>query len=46
MMAGIHPTAIVAEGAQLGSGVTIGPYCVIGPKVRLSCLVWRLSPST
>ena len=35
MMAGIHPTAIVAEGAQLGSGVTIGPYCVIGPKVRL-----------
>ncbi len=35
MMAAIHSTAIVAEGAQLGSGVTIGPYCVIGPKVRL-----------
>jgi UDP-N-acetylglucosamine acyltransferase len=34
-MAGIHPTAIVAPGAELGSGVTIGPFCVIGPKVRL-----------
>jgi UDP-N-acetylglucosamine acyltransferase len=35
MMAGIHPTAIVADGAQLGADVTIGPYCVVGPKVRL-----------
>jgi UDP-N-acetylglucosamine acyltransferase len=34
-MAGIHPTAIVAPGAELGSGVAIGPFCVIGPKVRL-----------
>ena len=34
-MAGIHPTAIVADGAQLGADVTIGPYCVVGPKVRL-----------
>lgn len=31
----IHPTAIVAEGAQLGVDVEIGPYCVIGPHVRL-----------
>ena len=32
---GIHPTAIVAPGAQLGEDVDIGPYCVIGPHVRL-----------
>ncbi len=31
----IHPTAIVAPGAQLGRGVVIGPYSVIGPKVTL-----------
>lgn len=29
----IHPTAIVAAGAQLGIGVKIGPYSVIGPRV-------------
>ena len=32
---GIHPTAIVASGAQLGSDVDIGPYCVVGEHVRL-----------
>ena len=26
---GIHPTAIVAEGARLGEGVSVGPYVVI-----------------
>jgi len=31
----IHPTAIVAAGAQLGEGVEIGPYCVIGEHVTL-----------
>ena len=31
----VHPTALVAEGAQLGAGVRIGPYCVIGPEVVL-----------
>ena len=31
----IHPTAIVAPGAELGEGVDIGPYCIVGPKVRL-----------
>lgn len=30
-MAGIHQTAVVAEGAELGEGVEIGPYCVVGP---------------
>jgi UDP-N-acetylglucosamine acyltransferase len=32
---GVHPTAIVAEGAELGERVQIGPGCVIGPRVRL-----------
>ena len=26
----IHPTALIAEGVQIGRGNTIGPYCVIG----------------
>jgi UDP-N-acetylglucosamine acyltransferase len=29
----IHPTAIVAHGAELGPGVEIGPFCTIGPHV-------------
>ncbi len=33
-MATIHPTAIVGEGAELGD-VVIGPYAVLGGKVRL-----------
>ncbi len=31
----IHPTAVVADGATLGSDVQIGPYSVVGPKVVL-----------
>jgi UDP-N-acetylglucosamine acyltransferase len=31
--ASIHPTAIVAHGAELGPGVEIGPFCTVGPKV-------------
>ena len=31
----IHPTAILEVGAQLGTDVLIGPYCVVGPHVRL-----------
>ena len=31
----IHPTAIVASGAELGDGVEIGPYAIIGRHVRL-----------
>ena len=34
-MAEIHATAIVDPKAQLGTNVKIGPYCVIGPKVKL-----------
>jgi UDP-N-acetylglucosamine acyltransferase len=31
----IHPTAIIADGAQLGAGVSVGPYAMIGAKVRV-----------
>ena len=34
-MTSVDPTARVESGAELGSDVTIGPYCVIGPKVKL-----------
>ncbi|MBM4441770.1 MAG: acyl-ACP--UDP-N-acetylglucosamine O-acyltransferase [Candidatus Rokubacteria bacterium] len=29
----IHPTAIVAPGAQLGANVRVGPYAIVGPDV-------------
>jgi UDP-N-acetylglucosamine acyltransferase len=32
---GVHPTAIVAAGAELGRDVEVGPYCTIGPRVRI-----------
>ena len=31
----IHPLALVEAGAELGQGVGIGPFCHIGPEVRL-----------
>ena len=31
----VHPTAIVAKGAELADGVSIGPFCVIGAKARI-----------
>lgn len=31
----IHETAIVDAGAELGSGVVVGPYCVIGAQVSV-----------
>jgi UDP-N-acetylglucosamine acyltransferase len=31
----IHPTAIIAEGAQLGEGVAVGPYSIVGPEVAI-----------
>ncbi|AKJ64153.1 acyl-ACP--UDP-N-acetylglucosamine O-acyltransferase [Kiritimatiella glycovorans] len=34
-MSGIHPSAIVAEEARIGSGVEIGPCAVIGPEAAL-----------
>ena len=32
---GIHPTAVIAEGVSLGRDVSIGPYCVLEPGVRI-----------
>ena len=32
----IHPTAIVAKGAELADGVSVGPFCVVGPEVTLA----------
>ena len=31
----IHPTAIVAKGAEFGKDVVIGPHAMVGPKVLL-----------
>ncbi|GJE01967.1 acyl-ACP--UDP-N-acetylglucosamine O-acyltransferase [Methylobacterium isbiliense] len=31
----IHPSALVEDGAELGRGVTIGPFCHVGPQVSL-----------
>lgn len=31
----VHATAIVHDGARLGAGVEIGPYCIVGPQVTL-----------
>lgn len=31
----IHPTAIVEDGAKLGDGVRIGPYCLVGRDAAL-----------
>lgn len=35
-MPDIHPTAVIEDGAQIGADVQVGPFCVIGPKVRLA----------
>jgi len=32
---GVHPTAIIAPDATLGTGVSIGAYTVIGPRSRI-----------
>ena len=34
-MAGIHPTAIVETGAELGKDVAVGPFCTVGPDTVL-----------
>lgn len=35
----IHPSAVIAQGAQIGEGVSIGPFCVVGPQVTLGARV-------
>jgi UDP-N-acetylglucosamine acyltransferase len=34
-MSEVHSTAVIEEGAQIGGGCHIGPYCVIGANVKL-----------
>ncbi|MEO0486598.1 MAG: acyl-ACP--UDP-N-acetylglucosamine O-acyltransferase [Pseudomonadota bacterium] len=34
-MAGIHPSAIVEDGAVIDPSATVGPFCIIGPHVTL-----------
>jgi len=34
-MSGIHPTAVVEDGAKIGADVVIGPYCIVGSEVVL-----------
>lgn len=34
-MTGVHPTAIVEDGAKIGEGCVIGPFCVVGSHVVL-----------
>jgi UDP-N-acetylglucosamine acyltransferase len=31
----IHPTAVIAPGAEIGVDVEIGPYCVVGSHVKI-----------
>ena len=31
----IHPSAIVEPGAELDSGVVVGPFCLVGPNVKI-----------
>jgi UDP-N-acetylglucosamine acyltransferase len=35
MAGSIHPTALVADGVELGDGVEVGAYAVIGPDVQI-----------
>jgi UDP-N-acetylglucosamine acyltransferase len=34
-MGGIDPRAVIEKGAELDAGVSAGPFCHIGPKVRI-----------
>lgn len=31
----IHPTALIADDAQIGEGCCIAPFCVIGPNIKI-----------
>jgi UDP-N-acetylglucosamine acyltransferase len=39
----VHATAIVEDGAMLGAGVEIGPFCIVGSEARLGDGVRLLS---
>ncbi|OPZ04058.1 MAG: UDP-3-O-acylglucosamine N-acyltransferase [candidate division BRC1 bacterium ADurb.BinA292] len=33
--AGVHPTAVLGAGVEIGPGATVGPYCVLGDGCRI-----------
>ena len=35
----IHPTAIVSPEANLGEGVKIGPYSIVGPDISIGSVL-------
>jgi UDP-3-O-[3-hydroxymyristoyl] glucosamine N-acyltransferase len=37
--AGVHPTAIIATSAKIDPAAHVGPYCVVGERVRLGARV-------
>ena len=41
LMTGIHPSAIVDDGARIGANVTIGPFAIIGPDCTIgdNCVI-------
>ncbi|WP_242494078.1 acyl-ACP--UDP-N-acetylglucosamine O-acyltransferase [Salipiger sp. IMCC34102] len=39
----IHPSAVVSDHATLADDVTIGPFCIVGPQVKLDKGVWLKS---
>ncbi len=34
-MSTLHPTAVIDPGAEIAEAVEIGPFCVVGPQVRI-----------
>lgn len=42
---GVHPSALVAPGAELDASVEVGPFAIIGPKVRIAAGT-RVGPHT
>ncbi len=43
--AGVHPTAVVGEGTEIGEGASVGAYAVIGRGVRIGARA-RIGPQT
>lgn len=39
----VHPMSVIEDGAEIGEGVVIGPFCHVGPKVVLGDNVELLS---
>lgn len=42
-MIDVHPTALVESGAELGEGVSVGPFCYVGARAQLAAHVKLVS---